>query len=171
MTLLNKKYFAGALTMVATLSLSVSAYSAQLIPAAPKIAATSYIIMDADTGTIIAQKKAHEQFPPASLTKMMTSYVAEDELTKGNISLSDQVLVSLKAWRTGGSRMFIKEGTQVNLESLLKGIIIQSGNDASVAMAEHIAGSETAFYQFNESARKTTWHEKYQVFQCNGFTS
>jgi len=144
-TLLNKKYFAGALTMVATLSISVSVYSAQLIPAAPKIAATSYIIMDADTGTIIAQKKAHEQFPPASLTKMMTSYVAEDELTKGNISLTDQVLVSLKAWRTGGSRMFIKEGTQVNLEAILKGIIIQSGNDASVAMAEHIAGSETAF--------------------------
>jgi len=144
-TLLNKKYFAGALTMVATLSISVSAYSAQLIPAAPKIAATSYIIMDADTGTVIAQKKANEQFPPASLTKMMTSYVAEDELTKGNISLSDQVLVSLKAWRTGGSRMFIKEGTQVNLEAILKGIIIQSGNDASVAMAEHIAGSETAF--------------------------
>jgi D-alanyl-D-alanine carboxypeptidase (penicillin-binding protein 5/6) len=144
-TLLNKKYFAGAITMVATLTISVSAYSAQLIPAAPKIAATSYIIMDADTGTVIAQKKANEQFPPASLTKMMTSYVAEDELTKGNISLSDQVLVSLKAWRTGGSRMFIKEGTQVDLESILKGIIIQSGNDASVAMAEHIAGSETAF--------------------------
>jgi len=144
-TLLNKKYFAGALTMIATLSISVSAYSAQLIPAAPKIAATSYIIMDADTGTIIAEKKANERFPPASLTKMMTSYVAEDELTKGNISLSDQVLVSLKAWRTGGSRMFIKEGTQVNLEAILKGIIIQSGNDASVAMAEHIAGSETAF--------------------------
>jgi len=144
-TLLNKKYRTGALTIIATLSISLSAHSAQLIPAAPKIAASSYIIMDADTGTVIAEKKAHEKFPPASLTKMMTSYVTEDELTKGNISLNDQVLVSLKAWRTQGSRMFIKEGTQVKLESLLKGIIIQSGNDASVAMSEHIAGSETAF--------------------------
>lgn len=145
MTLLNKKNIFGVLGVVAAITLSFATQSAQLIPAAPKIAATSYIIMDADTGTIIAEKKGHEQFPPASLTKMMTSYVTEDELTRGNISLNDQVLVSEKAWRTPGSRMFIKEGTQVKLEQLLKGIIIQSGNDASVAMAEHIAGSETAF--------------------------
>ena len=145
MTLLNKKNFYGTLGLLAVFAVSFATQAAQLIPAAPKIAATSYIIMDADTGTIIAEKKGHQQFPPASLTKMMTSYVTEDELTKGNIGLNDQVLVSEKAWRTPGSRMFIKEGTQVKLELLLKGIIIQSGNDASVAMAEHIAGSETAF--------------------------
>jgi D-alanyl-D-alanine carboxypeptidase (penicillin-binding protein 5/6) len=76
---------------------------------------------------------------------MMTSYVADHELERGNISLTDEVLVSVKAWRTGGSRMFIREGTRVNLHELLKGIIIVSGNDASVAIAEHIAGSEDAF--------------------------
>jgi D-alanyl-D-alanine carboxypeptidase (penicillin-binding protein 5/6) len=142
---LIKQNILGAVVLIAAISTTLIANAAQLIPAAPKIAATSYIIMDADTGTIIAEKKAHQQFPPASLTKMMTSYIVEYELTKGNISQDDKVLVSEKAWGTGGSRMFIKEGSQVPLGQLLKGIIIQSGNDASVAMAEYIAGSESAF--------------------------
>lgn len=124
-----------------TLNLQANA----LIPAAPQIAARSYVVMDADTGRIIAAKNEDKQFPPASLTKLMTSYVLAYELAKGNISKSDLVLVSEKAWRTQGSRMFIKEGTQVQLSDLMKGIVIQSGNDASVAVAEHIAGSETAF--------------------------
>ncbi len=145
MRLLIKQNILGAVVLIAAISTTLIANAAQLIPAAPKIAATSYIIMDADTGTIIAEKKAHQQFPPASLTKMMTSYIVEYELTKGNISQDDKVLVSEKAWGTGGSRMFIKEGSQVPLGQLLKGIIIQSGNDASVAMAEYIAGSESAF--------------------------
>lgn len=145
MTLLIKKKFVSALITAVAIILPLSVQSAQLIPAAPKIAATSYIIMDADTGAIIAEKNGHQQFPPASLTKMMTSYITEYELAKGNISLDDQVLISEKAWSTKGSRMFIKEGTQVELGKLLKGIIIQSGNDASVAMAEYIAGSESAF--------------------------
>ncbi|WP_370052974.1 D-alanyl-D-alanine carboxypeptidase family protein [Neptunomonas sp.] len=117
----------------------------ELIPAAPQVAATSYLVIDADTGKVIVEKNAHERFPPASLTKMMTSYIVEYELNKGNISEDDLVLVSEKAWRTPGSRMFIKEGTQVKLGDLLRGIVIQSGNDASVAVAEHIAGSESAF--------------------------
>jgi D-alanyl-D-alanine carboxypeptidase (penicillin-binding protein 5/6) len=117
----------------------------QLIPAEPQIAATSYIVMDADTGKIIAAKNEHGRFAPASLTKMMTAYILEYELSKGNVSLDDLVLVSEKAWRTQGSRMFIREGTQVKLEDLMRGIVIQSGNDASVAVAEHIAGSEAAF--------------------------
>jgi len=117
----------------------------ELIPAAPQVAATSYLVIDADTGKVIVDKNADERFPPASLTKMMTSYIVEYELNKGNISEDDLVLVSEKAWRTPGSRMFIKEGTQVKLGDLLRGIIIQSGNDASVAVAEHIAGSESAF--------------------------
>lgn len=116
-----------------------------LIPSAPQIAATSYLVMDADTGKIILEKNSDQSFPPASLTKMMTSYILEYELSKGNVSQEDLVLVSEKAWRTKGSRMFIKEGTQVKLGDLLKGIVIQSGNDASVAVAEHIAGSESAF--------------------------
>jgi D-alanyl-D-alanine carboxypeptidase (penicillin-binding protein 5/6) len=116
-----------------------------LIPAEPQIAATAYLVMDADTGKIIAAKNEHGRFEPASLTKMMTAYILEYELSKGNVSKDDLVLVSEKAWRTQGSRMFIREGTQVSLYDLMKGIVIQSGNDASVAVAEHIAGSEAAF--------------------------
>lgn len=145
MTLLIKQNFFRVGVFLAAMTTAVVSSASQLIPAPPSIAATSYIIMDADTGAIIAQKKAKQQFPPASLTKMMTSYITEYELTKGNIGVDDQVLVSKKAWKTQGSRMFIKEGTHVSLGDLLKGIIIQSGNDASVAMAEHIAGSESAF--------------------------
>ncbi len=116
-----------------------------LIPAPPQVAASSYILIDAQTGEVIMAKNAHERLPPASLTKMMTAYSAEYEIAKGNISSDDDVLVSVKAWRTGGSKMFIKEGSRVPLKKLMKGIIIQSGNDASVAVAEHIAGSESAF--------------------------
>lgn len=123
--------------------LSVSADS--LIAKPPQIAASGYILMDAASGQVLVAHNADEQLPPASLTKMMTAYVADHELERGNISLKDQVLVSVKAWRTGGSRMFIREGTSVSVEELLKGIIIASGNDASVALAEHIAGSEDSF--------------------------
>lgn len=141
MKLTCKTLFAWMLLM----SMALLARAEQLIPAVPQIAATGYLVMDADTGKIIASSEQDTRFPPASLTKLMTAYIAEYELQKGNISMDDLVLVSEKAWRTSGSRMFIKEGTQVRLEDLLKGIIIQSGNDASVAMAEHIAGSEDAF--------------------------
>ena len=123
--------------------LGVSADS--LIAKPPQIAASGYILMDAASGQVLVAHNADEQLPPASLTKMMTAYVADHELERGNISLKDQALVSVKAWRTGGSRMFIREGTSVSVEELLKGIIIASGNDASVALAEHIAGSEDSF--------------------------
>lgn len=126
-----------------------------MIPAAPQIAATAYLVMDADTGKVILESQSDERFAPASLTKMMTSYIVEYELNKGNVGLEDLVLVSENAWRTQGSRMFIREGTQVKLGDLLKGIIIQSGNDASVAVAEHIAGSESAFAGLmNQHARE-----------------
>jgi D-alanyl-D-alanine carboxypeptidase (penicillin-binding protein 5/6) len=135
-----------SLFFIITTTMSVAASAAnELIPAAPQIAARAYLVIDADTGKVITSHQADERFPPASLTKMMTSYITEYELEKGNVSEDDLVLVSEKAWSTGGSRMFIKEGTQVKLGDLLRGIIIQSGNDASVAMAEHIAGSESAF--------------------------
>lgn len=125
---------------------AVGVQGAQLIvPSVPQIAATSYILMDATTGTVIAEDNADERLPPASLTKLMTAYIIESELNSGRLSLDDQVPVSVKAWKTGGSRMFIREGTQVAVGDLLKGIVVQSGNDASVAMAEHIAGSEDAF--------------------------
>ena len=119
--------------------------AAQIIPKAPQINATSYILIDAATGTVLSEQNADQPLAPASLTKIMTTYVADNELAAGNISLDDQVFVSVKAWKMEGSKMFIQEGTMVRLEDIMRGIIVQSGNDASVALAEHIAGSEEAF--------------------------
>ncbi|MCW4628075.1 MULTISPECIES: D-alanyl-D-alanine carboxypeptidase family protein [Marinomonas] len=116
-----------------------------LIPTPPQLSASSYILMDAYTGDVLVEHNADEALPPASLTKLMTAYIVEYELARGNLSLEDKVTVSENAWRMEGSRMFIREGTQVSIEDLLRGIIIQSGNDASVAAAEYIAGSESAF--------------------------
>ena len=119
--------------------------AAPIVPSAPGIAADAFILMDADTRKVIAESNSEEPLPPASLTKLMTGYVAAAELESGRLSLSDQVHVSVNAWRTEGSRTFIQEGTQVSVENLLRGVIIQSGNDATVALAEHIAGDEGAF--------------------------
>jgi D-alanyl-D-alanine carboxypeptidase (penicillin-binding protein 5/6) len=116
-----------------------------IIPEPPAIDATGYLLIDADTERVLARHEEDTTLPPASLTKIMTSYVAAGELAAGRISIDDAVPISVAAWRTPGSRMFIREGTTVALGELLKGIVIQSGNDASVAVAEYIAGSETAF--------------------------
>jgi len=116
-----------------------------LIPPAPNIAASSYILMDFDSGKVLAEKDADKPLPPASLTKLMTVYVVFRELDSGHLTLDEKVTVSKKAWRTPGSRMFIEVGKQVSVEYLLKGVIIQSGNDASVALAEHVAGNESTF--------------------------
>ncbi|MFC3608640.1 D-alanyl-D-alanine carboxypeptidase family protein [Stutzerimonas tarimensis] len=115
------------------------------IPAAPQLAAKSFVLIEASSGEILVEENAHERLPPASLTKLMTAYIATLEVNRGRISEEDMVTVSEKAWRTGGSRMFIQVHTQVSVGDLLRGVIIQSGNDASVALAEHIAGSEDAF--------------------------
>ncbi len=125
-----------------------------LIPSPPEIAAKSYVLMDAASGKIIDQKNAHERLPPASLTKLMTAYIAEKELEQGRIKMTDMVPVSVNAWKTGGSRMFIREGTKVSVRDLLHGIVVDSGNDATVALAEYIAGSEGAFADImNQQAR------------------
>ncbi|MFT7418385.1 MAG: D-alanyl-D-alanine carboxypeptidase (penicillin-binding protein 5/6) [Reinekea sp.] len=116
-----------------------------LIPAPPQLAATAYLLIDAETGQILVANNEHDKIAPASLTKLMTSYIAEREIIEGRMQLSDETLVSEKAWRMPGSRMFIQEGKMVSIEDLLRGIVIPSGNDASVAMAEHIAGSEELF--------------------------
>jgi D-alanyl-D-alanine carboxypeptidase (penicillin-binding protein 5/6) len=116
-----------------------------IIPRPPEIAATSYILIDAKTGHVIVEENADEALPPASLTKIMTSYIAIEEILNGNMTLDDEIHISEKAWRMEGSKMFVGVDTRVRLEDLLRGIIIQSGNDASVAVAEHIAGSEEAF--------------------------
>ena len=127
------------------IGMPVAAAQPPIIPPPPEVAASSYLLLDAATQKVLVEHNAHESLPPASLTKIMTAYIAAVEIEAGRISLEDQVPISVKAWRTQGSRMFIREGTHVPLVDLLKGIIIQSGNDASVAVAEHIAGSEAAF--------------------------
>ncbi len=101
--------------------------------------------MDFDSGRVLTEKKSDQRMEPASLTKMLTSYVIANELANGGISLDEMVTVSKKAWRMQGSRMFIEVGKKVSVENLLKGVIIQSGNDATVALAEHVAGSEETF--------------------------
>ena len=116
-----------------------------LIPSPPQIAGSSYVLMDPKSGRIIMEENSHERLPPASLTKMMTAYIVERELDEGRIAMSDMVPISVRAWKTEGSRTFVREGTSVPVETLLKGVIIQSGNDASVALAEFVAGSEDAF--------------------------
>ena len=111
-----------------------------IIPSPPQLAAEGYLLIDADTGHVIVEHNSQQRLPPASLTKMMTSYVASTEIGKGTLNTEQEVNISERAWRMEGSRMFIREGTQVKVGDLLRGIIIQSGNDASVALAEHIAG-------------------------------
>ncbi len=122
-----------------------AAGSVPIVPTAPQLAATSYLLIDAASGEVLVEHNADERLPPASLTKMMTSYIARLEIQRGQLKEDDLVLVSEKAWRKGGSKMFIEVGNQVRVIDLLRGIIIQSGNDASIAIAEHIAGSEEAF--------------------------
>lgn len=135
-----------ALTLL-TAGLPVAQLSAApaIIPRAPDIAATSYILIDAKTGQVLIEENADEPLPPASLTKIMTSYIAIEEIINGHLTLDTPVHISEKAWRMEGSKTFVGVDTMVRAEDLLRGIIIQSGNDASVAIAEHIAGSEEAF--------------------------
>lgn len=116
-----------------------------IIPAAPTINASSYLVMDFASGHLLVEENIDKRLPPASLTKIMTTYVVANEIKNGNLDLKDEVLVSEKAWRTQGSRMFIEVGTRVTVDELLNGVIIQSGNDASVALAEHISGTEEVF--------------------------
>ncbi|HHW2451323.1 TPA: D-alanyl-D-alanine carboxypeptidase family protein, partial [Pseudomonas aeruginosa] len=126
-----------------------------MVPAPPQLAAKSYVLMDGESGQVLVENNGDQRLPPASLTKLMTAYIATKEIEAGRIGENDLVTVSEHAWRTGGSRMFIKVGSQVSVSDLLHGIIIQSGNDASVALAEHIAGSEDAFADMmNTTAQK-----------------
>lgn len=130
-------------------------YANELVPAAPEINATSYLLMDFNSGRILATKNIDQRLAPASLTKMMTVYVVASELTEGKLSLDDKVTISEKAWKMPGSRMFIEVGKKVSVGDLVKGVIIQSGNDASVALAEHISGSEDVFAQImNQHAKR-----------------
>ncbi len=114
-------------------------------PPAPTIAASAYMLMDFDSGKVLAENNADVKLAPASLTKIMSVYVVFREISNGHLHLGDLVTISQKAWQTPGSRMFVEVGNQIKVEDLLMGVIIQSGNDASVALAEHIAGDEITF--------------------------
>ncbi len=133
---------------------------AQTVPAAPpppppKVAAKGYLLSDYHSGAVLAEQNAEKRLEPASLTKIMTAYVVFRELEAGHIRLQDQVRVSKKAWKTPGSRMFIEVGKKVSVDDLIHGMIIDSGNDACVALAEHVAGSEESFVALmNEQARR-----------------
>jgi len=119
-----------------------------MVPKAPKLNLDSYILLEASTNTVIAEFNSDNQISPASMTKVMSGYVIADQIATGAISLDDKVLISEKAWKTGGSKMFIEAGKRISVRDLLSGIVIQSGNDATVAMAEYVAGSEEGFVDF-----------------------
>jgi len=140
-----------------------AAYAAPMpTPAAPIIGAKSYLVIDSKTGHEIAALDPDSALAPASLTKIMTTYVVFSALQQGQITLDEEVTVSEKAWRTEGSRMFIEVGTRVTVQDLLMGMIVQSGNDASVALAEHIAGSESVFAEMmNQHAAALGMHSSH----------
>lgn len=143
---MNITSFAQRVSLSLLLLSAPAAWASQMaIPAPPQLAAKSYVLMDAASGNILIEENADERLPPASLTKLMTAYLATLDINRGQIKQTDMVRISEKAWRMGGSKMFIEVGKEVSVDDLLHGIIIQSGNDASVAIAEHIAGSEEAF--------------------------
>jgi D-alanyl-D-alanine carboxypeptidase (penicillin-binding protein 5/6) len=124
---------------------SAQAASQIFTPSAPSVAASSYILTDFNSGRVLVEKDPDKRVAPASLTKIMTVYVVFRELKSGHLKLDEKVVISQNAWETGGSKMFVEVNKQVLVEDLLKGVVIQSGNDASVALAEHVAGSEGAF--------------------------
>lgn len=134
---------------------SLQAASPIFTPAAPSVAASSYFLLDFDSGRVLAEKEPDKRVAPASLTKIMTAYVVFRELKAGHLTLDEKVTISQNAWETGGSKMFVEVNKQVAVEDLLQGMVIQSGNDASVALAEHVAGSEQTFAtMMNEQASR-----------------
>ncbi|NKB77805.1 MAG: serine-type D-Ala-D-Ala carboxypeptidase [Gammaproteobacteria bacterium] len=121
----------------------------------PEVSASSWLLVDYETGWILAEENADKRIEPASLTKLMTSYLVFDALASKEVKLSDEVYISKAAWQTGGSRMFLQVDTHVTIGDLIKGLIIQSGNDASVALAEHLGGSQAGFAKrMNRMAEK-----------------
>ncbi|MDE0507251.1 MAG: D-alanyl-D-alanine carboxypeptidase [Gammaproteobacteria bacterium] len=166
----GKRFLLPALFLAALVHAAVAA-AQPIIPRPPEIAASSYILMDASTGHVILENNATEALPPASLTKIMTAYIAIEEIISGNLGLDEEVHISEKAWRMDGSKMFVGVDTYVSVEDLLRGIIIQSGNDASVAIAEHIAGSEDAFADMMNQYAEVLGLEQSYFWNSSGLDS
>jgi len=149
-------YFLQRLVLLFGFLIAPAAWSAAaVVPPPPQLAAKSWVLMDAASGNVLVDHQGSQRLPPASLTKLMTSHVAALELQRGRIKAGDLVTISEKAWRMGGSKMFVKVGDQVAVSDLLRGIIVQSGNDASIALAEHLAGGEDTFAALmNQEAKR-----------------
>ena len=140
---------------ILVLALGCNAAQAAGVPQAPKVDAKAHFLIDMHSERVLTENGADERLEPASLTKMMTSYVVFSEMARGKFTLADEVLVSEKAWRMKGSRMFIEVESRVPVEALLMGLIVQSGNDAAVALAEFVAGDESTFADLmNHDARR-----------------
>ncbi len=136
-------------------SVALAPHAAAALPPPPPLAAKAWVLMDAASGSVLVNHEGTTRLPPASLTKLMTSHVAAMELQRGRLKETDLVTISEKAWRMGGSKMFVMVGNQVAVSDLLRGIIVQSGNDASIALAEHIAGGEETFAaMMNQEAKR-----------------
>ncbi|HCG7913024.1 TPA: D-alanyl-D-alanine carboxypeptidase [Vibrio parahaemolyticus] len=148
-TLFNTTFLTGLVTF------SHFAFAAPtVVPNAPELSSRGYVLMDYHTGKVLVERDAEKRLNPASLTKLMTAYVAGQEVNAGNISLDDQVVISRNAWAKNfpdSSKMFIEVNTSVSLSDLYRGLVVQSGNDASVAIAEHVAGSEAGFVSLMNS--------------------
>lgn len=148
--LITLKKLVGATATIFTLVSGNALALVSMIPDAPAINARGYVLMDYDSGEIIASSNPDEELAPASLTKMMTAYVIGQEINSGRLAFDDTVTISQTAWSRNfpdSSKMFIEPGDEISVADLSRGIMVQSGNDASVAMAEHIAGSESAFVE------------------------
>lgn len=153
-----------ALTFFTFLFVSLSSQAAVIIPKAPELDASAYMLVDATSGQVLIEHNVDERLAPASLTKMLTSYIAIHELDLGHVEESTPVPISVKAWRMGGSKMFVREGTEVPLIDLLRGIIVQSGNDASLAVAEYFSGAEEEFAALmNSFAERFGMHDSHFV--------
>ena len=142
-----------------------------LTPSQPKLNAKAYLLVDVNSGKILAAQDSESKLPPASLTKLMTLYVISKALHNEQIHLSDKVHISNAAWKTGGSRMYVKAGQDVTIEDLLKGIIVDSGNDACVAMAEHLGGSEQGFADLMNQEAKNLGMENSHFTDSTGLPS
>ena len=141
------------------------------IPPAPNLNVKSYVLLDFDSNMILASSNGDLTLPPASITKMMTAYLAFTELKEKNISMNEDILVSEKAWKTGGSKMFIEVGKKIKVKDILQGVITVSGNDASVALAEHISGDEKTFATYMNQMAQNIGLENTNYTNATGLPS
>jgi serine-type D-Ala-D-Ala carboxypeptidase (penicillin-binding protein 5/6) len=165
------------LPFIAALSISLIGFALpqpttqpSIIPSPPAINASAYVLMDANSGKILASKNMDQKLPPASLTKMMTMYVVSQQLANGNIKIDDNVRISKVAWKMGGSKMFVKVGNQVPVKDLIQGIVVDSGNDACVAMSEYVAGSQDSFTEMMNTQAKNLKMNDTNFTDCTGLS-